>query len=106
MNPGQSLGLDAMKGPTRRDFLKTAAAGGVAAAAAPHVLLAAAQTQTPVAPSDRVRFALIGAGGQGSSDTRTAVRVPGVELVAVADIYDGRLARAKEVWGSQVATTR
>jgi len=93
-----------MKRPTRRDFLKSAAAGSLAA---PAILRAhELERQAPPAPGPRVRLALIGAGGQGSSDTRTAVRVPGVELVAVADIYDGRLARAKEVWGSQVATTR
>jgi predicted dehydrogenase len=97
-----------VKGPSRREFLKAAAAGSVAAASAPQILLAA-EPQAPspaVAPSDRIRIALIGAGGQGSSDTRTAIRVPGVELVAVADCYDGRLARAREVWGSQIATTR
>jgi predicted dehydrogenase len=94
-----------MKRPSRRDFLKTAAAGSVAAV--PAILHAyELQPQTQVTPGDRVRIALIGAGGQGSSDTRTAVRVPGVELVAAADIYDGRLARAKEVWGSQIFTTR
>src|SRR4051812_9802868 len=94
-----------MKRPTRRDFLKTAAAGGVAAAPA---ILHAYELQPQAQPTagDRIRLALIGAGGQGSSDTRTAVRVPGVELVAVADIYDGRLARGKEVWGGQVLTTR
>ena len=72
----------------------------------------AARLRAPASPAqtgragDRVRIALIGAGGQGSSDTRTALRVPGVELVAVADFYDGRLARAKEVWGSGIVTTR
>src|SRR5262245_11129012 len=93
-----------MKRSTRRDFLKTAAAGSFAASS---VLRAyeIEPTQT-AAPGDRVRIALIGAGGQGSSDTRSALRVPGVELAAVSDIYDGRLARAKEIWGSQIFTTR
>jgi len=93
-----------MKRSTRRDFLKSAAAGGLAVPA----LLRAheLEPQAQPAPGDRIRLALIGAGGQGSSDTRSALRVPGVELVAVADIYDGRLARAKEVWGASVATTR
>jgi predicted dehydrogenase len=94
-----------MKGPSRRDFLKTMAVGSVAAA--PTVLRAyELEPRTQPSPGSRIRFALIGAGGQGSSDTRTAVRVPGVELVAAADCYDGRLARAREVWGSQVLTTR
>ena len=78
---------------TRRHFLATAAGAG----------LLAAQN---VSPNDRVRIALIGAGGQGSSDARNSLNVGGVELVAVADIYDGRLKRAREVWGDQLFTTR
>src|SRR3954471_12108470 len=94
-----------MKRPTRRDFLKSAAAGSLAA---PSLVRAyeLSGDQQQAAPGDRIRLALIGAGGQGSSDTRTAVRVPGVELVAAADIYEGRLARAKEVWGAQIFTSR
>jgi len=77
---------------TRRHFL--GAAAGISGALA-------AQS-----PNDRVRIALIGAGGQGSGDARTALEAGGVELVAVSDVYDGRLTRAREVWGDHLFTTR
>ena len=60
----------------------------------------------PVAANDHIQIALIGAGGQGQYDTKTAVQVPGVKLVAVADCYDGRLARSKELWGDDILATR
>ena len=82
---------------TRRHFLATAAGAG---------LLAAQNVSAQMFTNDRVRIALIGAGGQGSGDARTSLLVGGVELVAVADIYDGRLQRAREVWGDQLFTTR
>jgi predicted dehydrogenase len=62
--------------------------------------------QKPVSPNDRIRIATVGHGGMGSGDTRYARSVPGVELVAVCDIYDGRLIRAKEIYGKGIFTTR
>jgi predicted dehydrogenase len=59
-----------------------------------------------ISANDRIRIALIGAGGMGSGDGRYQLSYPGVELVAVCDIYDGRLTRAKEVWGDHLFTTR
>ncbi len=67
---------------------------------------AQADQARPVAANDHIQIALIGAGGQGMHDTRAAVEVPGVKLVAVADCYDGRLARSREIWGDDVFTTR
>ncbi len=91
---------------TRREFLKVAAAGGAAASTTTVLRAQAPAAPGPVSPGDRLQIALIGAGGQGMGDTRVALRVPGVELVAVADIYDGRLTRSKELWGPNIFTSR
>ncbi len=56
--------------------------------------------------NDNIQIALIGAGGMGMGDTSLAVALPGVKLIAVCDIYDGRLTRAKERWGSDLFATR
>jgi len=56
--------------------------------------------------NDSIQIALIGAGGMGMGDTNLALSIPGVKLVAVCDVYDGRLARARERWGSDLFTTR
>ncbi|HET9531000.1 MAG TPA: Gfo/Idh/MocA family oxidoreductase [Blastocatellia bacterium] len=92
---------------SRRDFLKLAAASG-AVAALPRVVRGSdlRQQDRPVSPNDRIQIALIGTGGQGMGDTSTALRVAGVELVAAVDLYDGRLARAKEIYGDKIQTTR
>ncbi|MBB5337820.1 Gfo/Idh/MocA family oxidoreductase [Tunturibacter gelidoferens] len=93
----------------RRNFLKAA---GTATAetllGSKMYALTAAQTgpAAPVTANDHVQFALIGAGIQGQSDTKFAVQVPGAKLVAVADCYDGRLERSKELWGTDIFTTR
>jgi predicted dehydrogenase len=100
----------------RRNFLKAAgavsaaslAASRVSAEAGRRVFTLATQEEPakPVSANDHIQIALIGAGGQGMGDTRSAVQVPGVKLVAVADCYNGRLERSKEIWGEDVFTTR
>jgi len=97
---------------SRREFLKIAAAGAAGLGAATTATPLAAHTLSAQVPQasgsalDKIQIALIGAGGQGMSDTQTALRVPGVELVAVADVYDGRLTRSREMWGDAIFTTR
>ena len=116
------------KGTSRRTFIKLASASTLVAGATRDVFGSAGthliepreqQTQT-TSPNDRIRIATIGIGGQGTADTNAALRRtgppteqtnpnplgPGVEVVAVADLYDGRLTRAQEIWGKQLFTTR
>ncbi|HEY1581397.1 MAG TPA: Gfo/Idh/MocA family oxidoreductase [Terracidiphilus sp.] len=100
----------------RRNFLKAAGAVSAASLASSKVsagagrrvirLVGDQESAHPVAANDHIQIALIGAGGQGMGDTREAVQVPGVKLVAVADCYNGRLERSKEIWGDDVFTTR
>ena len=93
---------------TRRQFLQTGAATTGAAMAVPRILLNDARISSgwEAAASDKVRFAIIGVGMQGSGLLGAAVTLPGVECVAAADLYDGRHDLAKEIAGSKIKTTR
>jgi predicted dehydrogenase len=89
---------------SRRRFLKLATATTVAASSRLHVLQA---QETPRGGSGKtVRVATIGLGIQGFGDTKAALKAADVELVSVADLYDGRLTLAKEAFGDGVAVTR
>ncbi|MEZ5355188.1 MAG: Gfo/Idh/MocA family oxidoreductase [Bryobacteraceae bacterium] len=83
---------------TRRHFLQ--ASGGAAA------LASQLAGQSSRSANDKVQIALIGAGGQGSGDVESSLATPGVELVAAADVYQGRLTRVRERWGKQVFVSR
>ena len=52
-----------------------------------------------------VNIGLIGAGGMGMSDLKTALEVPDINLIAVCDLYQARLERAKSLWGNTLLTT-
>src|SRR5215831_16741707 len=95
---------------SRRAFLQTGATAAGGLAATKHILLepsvAAAQANA-VAPSDRMRFGIIGVGMQGSGLLRNAITIAGVQCVAAADLYDGRHTLAKELTGNpSLPTTR
>jgi predicted dehydrogenase len=60
----------------------------------------------PVSANDRMQVGLIGAGIQGHSDTDAALTVPGTKVVAVCDLYTGRLDQARKKWGADIFTTR
>ncbi len=98
---------------TRRSFVGGLAAGALAAGASP-VLLSSAERvrritmlrQEVRSPNDRIQIAVIGAGGMGTADADTAVRVPGVEMVAACDVYEGRLQAARERFGASIFTSR
>ena len=52
-----------------------------------------------------INIALIGAGGMGNEDANTCLKHDGVEIIAVCDLYKGRLDDAKNKWGNQIITT-
>ncbi|MGO9275009.1 MAG: Gfo/Idh/MocA family protein [Terriglobia bacterium] len=77
--------------PTRREFVKQTVVGTACAA---YSLLPSGRV---LGANDRVRFALLGAGGRGQEIFRAALRCPNVEAVAVADLYTRRLDEAKQI---------
>lgn len=91
---------------TRRTFLKSVAAASTVATThlGGNVFALGREDEParPAGPNDKIRIATIGMGIIGFIDTDTALKVPGVELVAVSDLYEGRRTRAREVYGDQV----
>jgi predicted dehydrogenase len=108
---------------TRRQFIQ-AGSGAIAATTAatvvlqPQMLTAAVRPgnllsparlsgERPVPPSDTVRFASIGTGIRGCEHLQASLSVPGIQCVAVCDLYDSRHAAAQEaVKNPSVPATR
>lgn len=53
-----------------------------------------------------INLALIGAGGMGTADTNSALSTGKANLIAVCDLYDARINKAKEAWGETLVTTK
>ena len=100
---------------SRRSFINNVTKGVVAATMLPAIITARDRKRNleellranqHFSANDQIQVALIGSGGMGVADTNTSITVPGIKLVAVCDLYDGRLAEAKKRWGNDIATTR
>lgn len=96
---------------SRRHFIKSLSTASALAATGSVQTLVGASAYIPnlkkISPNDKIRIATIGMGIQGNYDTKAALRNPDVELVAVADLYDGRLATAKTAFQNpSLFTTR
>ncbi len=99
---------------SRRKFLQQIGSTGLLIAASPLSNFAAKQKaeermityERSFSSNDKVNLAVIGFGIQGHMDLDTALKVPGVQLVAVCDLYSGRLENAKEVYGKDIFTTK
>jgi predicted dehydrogenase len=98
-----------MRTLTRRNFIKIGSGSLAAGAAARLTLLqppALWGAGREVAPSDRVRFASIGTGTRGCELLQASLAVPGVECVALCDLYDSRHEAAQEAIQKQLPATR
>lgn len=98
---------------SRRNFIKKMAAASAAVAVGNAAF--ATQTnnnyfeklhRTPFSANDKINIALIGAGGMGTQDVITALKTPNVKLVAVCDLYKGRLKDATTKWGNDLFLTQ
>ena len=100
---------------SRRSFIANVTKGVIGASLIPSVITAKdrklhvqelIRSQQNFTANDQVQIALIGSGGMGVADATTCLTVPGVKLVAVCDLYDGRLEQAKKRWGNDIYTTK
>jgi predicted dehydrogenase len=98
---------------SRRNFIKKMAGASAAVAVGNAAFATPANNnyfeklrRTPFGANDKINFALIGAGGMGTQDVITALKTPNVKLVAVCDLYKGRLKDATTKWGNDLFLTQ
>jgi len=95
---------------SRRKFIKQISAASVtlplASLAASHEIKIILPYQKKISTNDTIRVAIIGFGIMGSRNAKTILQIPDIELVAVCDLYKGRLERAKELYGPSLFITQ
>lgn len=99
---------------SRRKFLQKIGATSLVAATSPFASFdAQAKAEERILTynrtfmaNDKIRLGVIGYGVQGHFDLTSALKVPGVELAGICDLYTGRIENAKELHGADLFTTR
>lgn len=93
---------------SRRKFLKQFGAASLAAPLTSYAGVSEEEIEKRIIPYgkkvtsvDTINVGIIGFGIMGNRNAKTILEVPGVKLVAVCDLYKGRLERAKELYGQQ-----
>jgi len=88
---------------SRRDFIRVGTTAGVGLSLGSLLLSSCAKglKKPPVlftAPAmDKVRIGYVGVGGMGTAHVRNLIRIEGVEIRAVCDIVEDRVARAQKL---------
>ncbi len=85
----------------RRDWLKSAGAATVF-----HLAQGGGSRLKAAAANDQIGMGFIGSGIRGSQLLRDFLRIPGAKPLAVCDLYDGHLARAREHAGDGIDVTK
>lgn len=84
----------------RRDVLRGAGAATV------YHLVQSGSGLRAAAANDQIGMGFIGSGIRGSQLLRDFLKIPGAKPLAVCDLYDGHLARAKEHAGDSIFVTK
>ena len=98
---------------SRRTFIKRVAGTGLMATTLPGMLEARPEKEYLISERQQrqwqdspIRLGAIGMGIMGYNNVKTALQIPGAQLVAVCDLYDGRLESSKENFGADLLATR
>jgi len=89
----------------RRNFVKAVSAGALGATVVGRGLgKTSAMRASP--PSDQIRLGIIGAGSRGQELMRYFLRVPGVRMAGLCDVYEPRFAAARKITGEDTPIYR
>ncbi|MBC6490100.1 Gfo/Idh/MocA family protein [Flavihumibacter stibioxidans] len=98
---------------SRRRFLQSLGGSAMLLASGPLLALSSDDAEErilsydkKISSNDAIRIGVIGMGIMGYQNIGSALKVPGVEMVAACDLYKGRLERAQELYGRDLFVTQ
>jgi len=89
----------------RRDFVKASALAAGSSMLGIETM-AAPLPRARVSPSDEIHLGVIGAGSRGQYMAQLFLRIPGVRVTALCDVYEPRFAEAREITGEETPAYR